>query len=254
MFDVISFLFLSVVVFAGAVVAGFAGFAFSPVAGAMLLHVLPPAEAVPLMMVCSIVVQTVNLVALRRNMQWQGSLVPIVGGALGVPPALYLLQHVDASAFRIGFGCLLAAYSAYMLFRPAMARLPQTDTRRLHHAALGFAGGLLGGLTAMPGAPLTIWCDLKGMPKEQQRADPAVHRDDAGRRPRDDAGAPQPVDPGAGRRGLQPAGSLRRQRGRHCDVRLGERCIVSARHPRDPVRRRIRTGRLTARTAHAGGR
>ena len=169
MFDVISFLFLSVVVFAGAVVAGFAGFAFSPVAGAMLLHVLPPAEAVPLMMVCSIVVQTVNLVALRRNMQWQGSLVPIVGGALGVPPALYLLQHVDASAFRIGFGCLLAAYSAYMLFRPAMARLPQTDTRRLPHAALGFAGGLLGGLTAMPGAPLTIWCDLKGMPKEQQR-------------------------------------------------------------------------------------
>jgi len=169
MFDVISFLFLSVVVFAGAVVAGFAGFAFSAVAGAMLLHVLPPAEAVPLMMICSIVVQTVNLVALRRNMEWQGSLVPIVGGALGVPPALYLLQNVDTSAFRIGFGCLLAAYSAYMLFRPAMARLPQTDTRRLPHAALGFAGGLLGGLTAMPGAPLTIWCDLKGMPKEQQR-------------------------------------------------------------------------------------
>ena len=45
---------LSAGVFAGALVSGAAGFAFSAVAGAMLLHVLPPLEAVPLMMICSI--------------------------------------------------------------------------------------------------------------------------------------------------------------------------------------------------------
>ena len=39
------------------------GFAFSAVAGAVLLHVLPPAEAVPLMMACSIVTQAISLVA-----------------------------------------------------------------------------------------------------------------------------------------------------------------------------------------------
>jgi uncharacterized membrane protein YfcA len=34
---------------------------------------------------------------------------------------------------------------------------------------IGFGGGLIGGLTAMPGALPTIWCDLHGMPKNEQR-------------------------------------------------------------------------------------
>jgi uncharacterized membrane protein YfcA len=34
---------------------------------------------------------------------------------------------------------------------------------------VGFAGGLLGGLTAMPGAVPAIWCDLRGLAKEKQR-------------------------------------------------------------------------------------
>jgi uncharacterized protein len=36
-------------------------------------------------------------------------------------------------------------------------------------SAVGFAGGLVGGLTAMPGALPVIWCELRGLPKEQQR-------------------------------------------------------------------------------------
>jgi hypothetical protein len=40
---------------------------------------------------------------------------------------------------------------------------------RSRHALVGFGGGLVGGLTAMPGALPTIWCDMHGMPKNQQR-------------------------------------------------------------------------------------
>src|SRR5258707_948763 len=47
-----SYLLVSAGIFAGAVVSGLMGFAFSAVAGAILLHVLPPTEAVPLMMAC----------------------------------------------------------------------------------------------------------------------------------------------------------------------------------------------------------
>jgi len=55
LFDPVSYLIVSAGVFAGAVVSGLVGFAFSAVAGVVLLHVLPPTEAVPLMMACSIV-------------------------------------------------------------------------------------------------------------------------------------------------------------------------------------------------------
>jgi len=168
MADMAVFLVLSIGVFAGALVSGFAGFAFSAVAGAMLLHVLPPGEAVPLMMMCSIAVQGTSLVVLRRSMNWQGSAIFIIGGALGIPPALFLLQRADTHTFRICFGCFLALYSANMLFRPAAAYLRQVGNR-LYDAAVGFAGGFVGGLTAMPGALPTMWCDLQGMPKEQQR-------------------------------------------------------------------------------------
>src|SRR3984893_11723822 len=34
---------------------------------------------------------------------------------------------------------------------------------------VGFAGGLVGGLTAMPGSLPIIWCDLRGVSKEHQR-------------------------------------------------------------------------------------
>ena len=40
---------------------------------------------------------------------------------------------------------------------------------RSRNALVGFGGGLIGGLTAMPGALPTIWCDMHGVPKNQQR-------------------------------------------------------------------------------------
>jgi uncharacterized protein len=166
--DIIPFMILSAGVFAGAVVSGVAGFAFSAVAGALLLHVLPSIEAVPLMMIFSLGVQIATLVALRRSMRWKGSLALILGGVLGIPPALYLLQTVDTWTFRVGFGVFLVIYSAYMICRPAVALL-RNGEKRLHDAVVGFAGGLVGGLTAMPGALPTIWCDLRGVPKDQQR-------------------------------------------------------------------------------------
>jgi uncharacterized membrane protein YfcA len=55
-----------------------------------------------------------------------------------------------------------------MLLRPAVRCFEHVRGWR-YDAAIGFAGGLLGGVTAMPGAVLTVWCDLKGFAKERQR-------------------------------------------------------------------------------------
>jgi uncharacterized protein len=167
MSDIGSFLLLSLAVFSGAFVSGLAGFAFSAVAGGILLHVLQPLEAVPLMMACSIGVQAANLWALRKTIQWKESLILMLGGLLGVPIAVWLLPSTDAKTFREGFGLLVALYAGYMLFRPSLTYLRQMTQSR--NALVGFGGGLIGGLTAMPGALPTIWCDLHGVPKNQQR-------------------------------------------------------------------------------------
>jgi uncharacterized protein len=167
MSDIGSFLLLSVAVFSGAFVSGLAGFAFSAVAGGILLHVLQPLEAVPLMMACSVGVQATNLWALRKNIQWKDSLILVLGGLLGVPIAVWLLHLTDARTFREGFGLMVTLYASYMLFRPSLTYLQQMNRGR--NALIGFGGGLIGGLTAMPGALPTIWCDMHGVPKNQQR-------------------------------------------------------------------------------------
>lgn len=167
MLDLGSFLLLSVAVFSGAFVSGLAGFAFSAVAGGILLHVMEPLEAVPLMMACSVGVQASNLWALRKHIRWTESSALTAGGLLGLPVALWLLHNADTRTFQQIFGAIVAFYAAWMFFRPSVNyRYGMTQNR---NALIGFGGGMIGGLTAMPGALPTIWCDIHGVKKNEQR-------------------------------------------------------------------------------------
>lgn len=87
----------------------------------------------------------------------------------GIPIAVYLLQNTDTYVLRVGFGIIVSLYACYMLWRPTLVRFDGTASSRRLTALIGFGGGLVGGLTAMPGAIPTIWCDMRGMPKNDQR-------------------------------------------------------------------------------------
>jgi uncharacterized membrane protein YfcA len=55
-----------------------------------------------------------------------------------------------------------------MLLSPKFLAVHKGERRRAA-AAVGFAGGLIAGFTAMPGAAPTIWCNLRGISKDEQR-------------------------------------------------------------------------------------
>src|SRR5262249_1338408 len=161
---------LTIAIFLGGLVSGFSGFAFSAVAGVVLLHVFEPLLAIPLMMCCSIASQMSSLAFLRRLIQWRKSIPLLIGGVGGIPIALYVLTLTNAHAFRISVGLFLASYAIYMLTKPACGFVRKTN-RPVIHSVVGFAGGLVGGLTAMPGALPLLWCDLRGVSKEHQRGE-----------------------------------------------------------------------------------
>jgi hypothetical protein len=59
-------------------------------------------------------------------------------------------------------------YSLYVFFRPALK--PFTSGGGAADAAVGFANGVLAGLTGLAGILVTVWTGLRGWPKEVQRA------------------------------------------------------------------------------------
>jgi uncharacterized protein len=155
-----------VAVFAGALVAGLAGFAFSAIAGAILFHWLPPLDAVPLLLVCSITTQCFGIAKFWRVVAWRRFAPYLAGGLLGIPIGALLLTRLNADVFAVAFGVFLIVYCTYMTLRPCLVIARGCLASEL---AVGFLGGVTGGATAFPGAIPTMWCSARGLGKEQQR-------------------------------------------------------------------------------------
>jgi uncharacterized protein len=153
-------------VFAGALAAGLAGFAFSAVTGAMLFHWLTPVQAVPLLLACSITTQMFSIARLWHVMRWIECLPYLAGGVIGIPIGAEILEHLSPQRFATAFGIFLVGYSGYMLLRPEVV---MKDRSRLVEVLAGFAGGVTGGATAFPGAIPTILCCIRGVSKNEQR-------------------------------------------------------------------------------------
>jgi uncharacterized membrane protein YfcA len=148
-------------------VSSIAGFAFSPISQALLAPFLrSPVQIVEILFVCSIATQAFAIISLWREMDWRGVLVYLAGGALGLPIGLYLLLHLGLHGFHISIGVLMILYGAYVLLkRPIALR----RTAWPADVAVGFIGGITGGIAAFPGAAITIWCSMKGWDKARQR-------------------------------------------------------------------------------------
>jgi uncharacterized membrane protein YfcA len=164
-FELPLFLFAT---FAGAFVAGLSGFAFGLVAASIWLYILSPLQSASLIIAFGLLVQGYSVWKLRRTLDWR-RLWPFVAGAvLGVPVGVALLTSLDPRSVRIGVGLFLMAYSVYAFLRPTLK--PVTGGGAAADAAVGFLNGALGGLTGLAGILLTIWCGLRGWPKDVQRA------------------------------------------------------------------------------------
>lgn len=154
--------------FAAALVAGVAGFAFALIAAAVWLHILPPLQVATLIIAFGLVVQGYSVWALRHALDWQRLWPFMAGAAAGVPLGVAILGWAAPSHVRIGVAVVLVLYSIYALLRPAMQ--PVKAGGAPADAAVGFLNGVLGGMTGLAGILITIWCVIRGWPKDQQRA------------------------------------------------------------------------------------
>ena len=132
----------------------------------MLFHLIAPIDAVPLLLACSMTTQAFSISKLWRMMQWRQCVPYLLGGFAGIPIGAELLKGIDPRTFAAGFGVFLICYSLYMLLRPHVVF---RGGGRAVRVAAGFAGGITGGAMAFPSAFPTIWCNVQGLSKLEQR-------------------------------------------------------------------------------------
>jgi uncharacterized membrane protein YfcA len=153
--------------FAGGFVSGLAGFGTGLVAAGIWLHVISPALASTLVLICSVIAQaqTIRTVwhAIDRSRIWP----MLAAGLLGVPIGTHLLTQIDPASFHIFMGVFLLGFSGFMLLYPRSA--PMVWGGRVADAGIGFLGGVLGGLAGLSGALPTIWATLRGWGKDERR-------------------------------------------------------------------------------------
>ena len=159
--------FFLLAAFLGAVTTGVAGFAMGLVVSGIWLHILTPVQTVTLMVSYSVLLQGYGVWKLRHALAWRRVAPFIIGGAIGVPIGALLLGQINAAHLRTAVGVVLLLYSIYYLTRPELEPVRGGVPADL---AIGFFNGLLGGLTGLVGIVVVIWCQLRGWPKDVQRA------------------------------------------------------------------------------------
>jgi predicted ribosomally synthesized peptide with SipW-like signal peptide len=156
------------VIIVAATISSVAGFAFAALAGIGLAFVAQePVRVVHTIVLCSIAIQLYSVWQLRAQIRLRAMTPMLLAGALTVPCGTWFLLHVHAITYRLGLGAFLIAYGAFSVMHSGERTIRATPLR---DAVAGALAGFVGGLTAFPGALMTIWCSLRGIDKTRQRA------------------------------------------------------------------------------------
>ena len=131
---------------------------------------MPPVQAVAVCVVLSVVsgLQGVWIVrgAMMAHLPRLGLF--LVPALIGVPAGVALLAVMDAGSLKLVIAGFLILYGGFFSARRALPRLERPTP--VADAAIGLAGGVLGGAASLSGALPTMWCALRPWPKAEVRA------------------------------------------------------------------------------------
>ncbi|MGO4390692.1 sulfite exporter TauE/SafE family protein [Variovorax sp. M-6] len=163
---------LYLVVALGAVVAGFvqglSGFAFGLVAMSFWAWTVEPMLAAMLAVFGALTGQLIAAVTVRRGFDWPTLWPFLVGGLAGVPLGVWLLPRLDVPLFKACVGGLLVIWCPDMLMARSLPKVRAGG--RAADGVSGLLGGICSGVAGFAGAIPTLWCSVRGMPKDASRA------------------------------------------------------------------------------------
>jgi uncharacterized membrane protein YfcA len=155
---------------AGGLVNGLTGFGSALTALPIWLQAAEPLVAAQLGSACSVLGHLRTFPAIWKAVDWRRLAPMLAAGLAGVPIGTLILPHVGLSTFKLGIGAVLAAHCSFMLLAAGRVRVAGQGPRdRWAEMAVGFGGGILGGLAALSGVLPTVWASVKDWRKDERR-------------------------------------------------------------------------------------
>lgn len=155
---------------AGGFVNGLAGFGTALFALGFWLQVMPPVQAVSVVLVMSVASGVQGLWVVRRSIAAEPARLMrfLLPGLLGIPLGIRVLHFVDPSVLKLTIATIMLLYGILFLARrglpPVRGRFYGVDV------VVGFLGGVLGGAASLSGALPTMWGALRPWSKGETRA------------------------------------------------------------------------------------
>jgi uncharacterized membrane protein YfcA len=164
------YVFLLLGAAAGGLINGLAGFGTALFALGFWLVVMPPVQAVSMVVVISVASGMQGVWLVRRSIAKQPwRLTRFLLPALpGIPIGVAALAYIPVDTLRIIIASFMLLYGGFFTFR---ATLPKVERPApIMECIVGFFGGLLGGAASLSGALPTMWCALRPWSKAETRA------------------------------------------------------------------------------------
>jgi uncharacterized membrane protein YfcA len=156
---------------AGGAIFGMIGFAYGIVISVFIHHGFSAPDVVFIVVAGALVLNLGVLPKFAKEIRWRAALPYLVGATLGMPLGLWLLATLDARTIRLFVGVIVVAYGLFALRQ--QSRAPFRIGGAYGHAvdtAIGFAGGVIGGVSGLGPLVPGVWYGLRGLTKIEQRA------------------------------------------------------------------------------------
>ena len=161
-------------IFAGALMGGFinglASFGTALFTLGFWLQIMPPLQAVSMILVVSIITGIQGFWVVRKTVFQYPKRISryVLPSFFGIPLGIYSLSYIDAEILKLIIGLFMISYGIYIFVTRKLPTLAKQYA--LADGVIGFIGGFLGGLASLSGAVPSIWLSLHNWPKAEIRS------------------------------------------------------------------------------------
>ena len=151
----------------GGFINGLAGFGTGLFALGWLLQVMPPQQAVAIVVLVTVLISMPGAWKVRKHIRAERQVRFLVPALIGMPLGFGLLQSLDVRMLSLLVAALMLVYGGYF----SLQRNLPVISGNWHSVDVGagFLGGVLGAMSGLSGAVPSMWIALRPWPKIEQR-------------------------------------------------------------------------------------